>query len=429
MTGLHVGGANRRGRAASRWASLKDVAAARTYTYEIQLCREGRWTIEAILTDEAQAVQTARMRLATGAFEEVKVVRSRSMLGGFTTRKEILAERRPVVKDPPLVVTGSPEGAPLCRDVEQLYLLPSRVVMGRLLRMFLDKFQVTPTEVLHNWTYARKLADTGTLMTTAIFQVAQVHAKALDVPAKARIAEMQPLVDRAMARARDFAAERRRVQLPAFEAANLETIGRRIEAQVAPEEQGFFFRALLCQYLTAAGSIGAKGELALDLLSAELDPKLAAPIEGVVADTLATADAVKDLLGPQRNLGTSLAALGNFLNGRGAPQGSPPAFARIGTLIAEGRADQCRDILLERLLVELARDTNPLDRAHPDGEPKLLETVVAGLRREDGSLLGGKRAQVAVARRQIRIRQDHLRRLGLHDQADALGAEFRKLTV
>ncbi|WP_207476915.1 hypothetical protein [Arenibaculum pallidiluteum] len=405
------------------------MSRGRSYDYEVQVCREGRWTIEAILADEAQAVQTARMRLATGAVEEVKVVRSRTMMGGFTTKKEILNEKRPATKEPPLIVTGNADGAPLCCELEELYLLPARMVMGRLLRLFLEKFQVTPTELLHNWTYARKLADTGTLMSTALYQVAQVHAKVLDVPVKSRLSELQPLADRALARARDFAAERRRVQLPAFEAGNLATIGRRIEAELPPEEGGFFFRALLCQYLTSAGSIGAKGELALDLLMPDLDPRLAMPIEGVVADSLATADAVKDLLGPQRNLGTSLAALANFLNGRGAPAGAPTTFGRIGALIAEGRAVQCRDVLLERLLTELSRDTNPLDRGNPEGEPKLLEAVIAGLRTADGALLGGKRAQIAVARRQIRIRQDHLRRLGLHDQADAIGAEFRKLTI
>jgi alkylhydroperoxidase family enzyme len=400
----------------------------RALSYEVHACREGRWTVEAVLPEEGDAATTARRHLSAGA-EEAKVVRVRAMPGGFATRKEILHERRPALKEPPLVVTGRPDGAPNCRGRDDLYGLASRQVMGRMLRMFLDRFQVTPTELLHNWTYARKLADTGTLMATVVFQVAQWQAGP-GPASRERQRELQGLVDGALGRLRDFQAERRRLGLPPFDPEDPGRLARLVEARVGPGEAGFAFRFLLCQHLVASGSVAGKLEAAVELMSRPaLDPAVAAMVEDVAADALGSADAVKDLLGSHANLGASLAALAGFLNGRGLPGGGTRVLGRIGDLIAEGRAPQCRLVLEERLLAELARDSSPLDRNDPSNDPRLLDLVVDALRTTEGKLLGGPRAETAVARRRLRLRQDHLRRLGLHDQADALGAEFRRLSL
>lgn len=395
----------------------------RSLSFEVTVCREGRWTIEAVFDDEAAAVRTARGLLATGGAEEVKVTRQRGMIGGFTTNSEILHERRPEIRDRPIVLGAHLAAAPACDMRADLYGLPARQAMNRLFRQFLDKYRVTPTEVLHNWSWARRLADTGTLLSSATHHVASLQAAASGRPVRERLGELEALVAAAMARVRDFAAERRR--LPRFEPTDLAHVSRRIRAEVGPEEHDFTFLAMLSLHLMQAGSIAARQEMVLAMIDPGLDPGLARLLEGVVADTLGTAEAVKELLGPQPSLGASLGALADFLNGRADPAGPAPTpvLARIKHLAAAGRGEACRAVLLDRLVAELGRD-NPLDRRNPEAEAALLDRLVLRLADDSGALLGGEATEAALSRRRLRLRQAMLRGMGLVDAAEQLPSRW-----
>lgn len=393
----------------------------RTFTYEITACRHGRWTLDGVSPDEDGALAAAGGLLAADA-EEVKVTRLRRMPGGFATRTEILHRKRPAGKDRPLAVGGPVADVPVCREPADLYALPARRAVSRLFRQFLDRHRITATELLHGWAWLRKLNEAGTLVTSASHQVAKVQAARTGEAAKARLAALDALVARGMERARDFAAERR--GLPAFSLDDLPGSSMRILDRVGEQGHDFVFLAQFSLHLMQAGSIAGRQEMALDLLDrAGDDARVAALLEGVVADTLMTADAVKELLGPHPHLGASLAFLADFLNGRAA--GSPiPALARIGHLMDRGHA-ACREVLVGRLLAELARDA-PLDRRDPDQDAKLLDMVAARLRDGEGRLLGGEAAEEALARRRLRRHQAVLRGLGLEEQADRLPSQWRK---
>jgi hypothetical protein len=259
----------------------------RTLSFEVTVCREGRWTIEAVFDDEAAAVRAARGLLAVGGAGEVKVIRQRGMIGGFTTSSEILHARRPEVRDRPIVLGVRLTAAPACDARADLYGLPARQAMNRLFRQFLDRYRVTPTEVLHNWSWARRLVDTGTLLSSATHHVASLQAAASGRTVRERLGELEALVAAAMTRVRDFAAGRRR--LPRFEPGGLEHVSRRIRAEVGPEEHDFTFLAMLSLHLMQAGSLAARQEMVLAMIGDDLDPHLAVLLEGVVADTLGTA--------------------------------------------------------------------------------------------------------------------------------------------
>lgn len=385
-------------------------------------CRDGRWTLDGVSSDEGGAFAAAAGLLATDA-DEVKVTRLRIMPGGFSTRTEILHRRRPAEKDRVLTVGGPVEDAPVCADPADLYALPARRVVARLFRQFLDRHRITATELLHGWSWLRRLTDAGTLVMSATHQVAKVQAARTGETTKARLAALDVLVGRGMQRARDFAAEKRR--LPAFAPDDPTGSSARILDRVGAQEHDFVFLAQLSLHLMQANSIAGRQEMALDLLNrAGGDARVAALLEGVVADTLMTAGAVKELLGPHPHLGASLAFLADFLNGRAA--GAPlPVLTRIGHLMGRGHGTACREVLLDRLLAELARDT-PLDRRDPDGDPKLLDAIEACLRDGQGRLLGGEAAEAAIARRRLRQHQAVLRSLGLEEQADRLPTHWWK---
>lgn len=397
----------------------------RFISFEVSALRDGRWAIEAVLEDEAAALLNARQRLSGGqaeeVAEEVKVVRLRTMPGGFTTRTEVLTERRPGGTGRPIVVTGPVDTPPPCETLDDLYGLSGRRLMARLLRRFVETFQVTPTEVLHNWTWARKLSDTANLVQSAVHQVASAQATQTGGDLRERVVALERLVAQAMARARDFAAMQRR--LPRFDTGSPARTSRRILDAVGHDAHDFTFLALLSVHLSGANSLAARQAIVLDMIGEDLDsgpdPVLVRLLEGVVADTLVSAGAVKDLLGPHPHLGASLVALAGLIRGRADPTGPGAALARIGRLIGSGRGEACRAVLLDRLLAELARDA-PLDRRDPEQEERLLDRLVESMRDDAGGLLGGAGAEAAISRRRLRRQQAVLRGLGLVEQADQL---------
>ena len=157
--------------------------------FEVQIRREGRWTIEGTFDDERRALSSARSWLAVSGVEEAKVLKFRT-LAGLSLETVIFQKAVPVVKEKPMTLGGTAEGAPYCTTPGDLYGFESRAVTGRLLRPFLDKFHITPTELLHSWTYLRKLDEQGLLLSAAIQAVARHHADrhGLAVPARARMA-------------------------------------------------------------------------------------------------------------------------------------------------------------------------------------------------------------------------------------------------
>jgi hypothetical protein len=398
----------------------------RQFSYETLVCHEGRWLIHCIVPEEEDAVAIGRRLLSEPGNEEIRVVRNRTMLTGFTTRTEILHEVRTAVKEKAMVVKGRVERSVVCQEPADLYTLESRMIMGRLFRLFLDKYQVTATELLHNWTYLRKLSEAGNMINTAASQVAMAQANEFNMPAKDRIRHIEDLIHQGMMKARDFYAERRR--LPRFDKANLDHVSRRIHARVGPDDYAFTMLCLLCQYLMGYGSIGGKMELLLHLITEDMDPELVSLFEGVIADALVTPEMVKDLIGSHANLAESLCALADFLHGRSDPVRINPNLAKVGELIQRGAGEGCRTVLVERLLFELKRD-HPLDRKSPEAEGALLENVVEHLRGPDGKLLGGDVAEAAISGRLVRQRQAFLRDLGMVEVADQLPGKWKPGSV
>lgn len=395
-------------------------------TFEVQVRREGRWMIEGSFLEEAAARSCARVQMTSGGVEEVKVFKQRS-LAGLSLETLLFHKAVPVLKDKPMLLGGTAEGAPVCAGPDDLYGFESRVVINRLLRAFLDKFRITPTELLYSFTYLRKLDEQGVLLGAAIQAVARHHGdlRGFAVPARAR--ELRGFADAVMVRARDFQAERKR--LPAFDPKDLPATSRAIEAAVGEERHDAVFLGQLTHHLADRNSLGGKLDLLLGLVGGDSgdggvggEPRHLALIDGVMADALGSADVVKDLLGAQPNLAIGLCVLADHILGRDPqPRGEPasPLLARVGDLILRGRAPCCRAVLVERIRHSL-NGAQPLDRRDPKKEALLADHLATHLRDGQGRMLGGPEAEKALARRLIRHRQAILREQGMHDIADRL---------
>ncbi|ANC91842.1 hypothetical protein A6A40_07925 [Azospirillum humicireducens] len=388
-------------------------------SYEVQSRREGRWLIEGAYTDQESALSAARSQLAASGVEEAKVVKFRT-IAGLSLETVILHKTAPQVARKGLTLGGTAEGAPLCRNPDDLRGFESRVVIGRLLRPYLDAQRITPTELLHSWPLFRRLEEQGALLGAAIHAVARHHADLHGVSHAARARELRQLVEAVSGAARDALAERRR--LPRFDAADLPGTSNRIEESVGEAGHDALFLILLCQHLEGGGTLAGKLDLLLAMIDEDVWPRHLALLDGVVADIMGSADTMKELLGAQPNLHAGLCALADALFDRDpdpalAPMAAP--LLQVCRLVLQGRAPQSRAVLLERLRQSIAGD-QPLDRRDAKAEGVLTRDLADRLKGADGALLGGAAMEKALERRLVRHRQSVLRAQGMHDIADRL---------
>jgi len=408
-------------------------------TYEVQYLRDKRWTIDMILEgEEEEAIARARDLLDRDEeLAAVKVVRQKRGLMGSTFETEIFNQK---AADRPQKVAlgGDPGEAPDCAEAGDLGRVEARLAISRLLRAQLDKMAVTPTELLYNPTYLRKLQTTD-LYRAALFQVARAQAARGGTKSKARQAEIESYVRSFQRRGSELMAERR--QLPHFDPGEIGHLVQRIRARLGAEEVPFAVRGLMCLWLMEAPGAEAKLDRVLahapaaEMLDA-VPPASASPggeteadpwalwlalVDEITADGCMEAAVLQSLFGVQPHLGAFLISLAGLLRGeRIAEAATEPRLARIDDLLRRGWLPQTRHVLRERLIRELGSD-KALDRRNPEGESKLLKSVAKAMASETGEPIGGAAARAAIDRRKTRLRKARLRALGMDDAADALG--------
>ena len=388
-------------------------------SYEVQSRREGRWRIEGAYTDQESALSAARSQLAASGVEEAKVVKFRTV-AGLSLETVILHKTAPHAPRKGLTLGGTADGAPLCRTPDDLRGFESRVVIGRLLRPYLDAQRITPTELLHSWPLFRRFEEQGALLGAAIHAVARHHADIHGVSHTARARELRQLVEVVIGAARDALAERRR--LPRFDTTDLPGTSRRIDEAVGPAGHDALFLILLCQHLEAGGPLAGKLDLLLAMMGEDAEPRHLALLDGVVADIMGSADTVKELLGAQPSLHGGLCVLADGLFDRDPDPALAPmadSLRRVCRLALQGRAPQSRTVLLERLRQSIAGD-QPLDRRDAKADGMLTHDLADRMKGADGTLLGGAAMEKALERRLLRHRQSVLRAQGMHDIADRL---------
>jgi hypothetical protein len=384
----------------------------RTITYEVMSFYDKRWVIDCVMDDEELAIERARQLLLEEKTEQVKVMRQRAMNTGFTTEKAVFEQARPPKGKKEISLSASIRAAPPCDTLDDFFALEARVLMGRVFREFLDKLVITPSELLHNYSYIKKLDATGNLISGAVFQVGQAQANAGLGNVKDRVNALHRLVDEAKMLARDTLAERKR--LPILEEGQFGLLCRRAEARFEPAERGYMVMTSLTNYLSGSQSWGQKLDQLAKLFSEDVDVDGIDRIDGVIADVLGSGVMVQELLGSHGSLGTALALLADLALGR--LQAPPPAASEslkllIGLMQKHGLTAS-RRVLFDRLKREL-KGTKPLCRDDLNAERKTLADLEAKLKDEKGELIGGKEVADTFTARREEIRKAHLRKAGV----------------
>jgi hypothetical protein len=370
--------------------------------YEVTVLRDKRWLIDCLARDEDEARARAEELFADDNVAAVRVVRGRFGQDGTSFESVVLERVREARRGKrPVRIASAPEGIAWCDTLDDLYGPQSRRAIARLLRNFLDRYSITPTELLHHHRYIKQLERQDELMGQALQRVAAHQARARDVDLRQRVDVLDRLVNEASARARDALSSR---AAPRFGEGGLVALAKEVATSaLSPSEQAFNIRVAVSRLFEDLGDPAAKMETVAGWKAAGVPAGLVPLIDELAGGLLGAASLLQELVGPQPHLAAALATMADLAAGRSlgtAP--AAPLLANFAKLLADPGMPETREILIERVQRELASD-KPLSRDDKAGQRRLFNSVLDKLLDEHGLFVGGTAMIEAIARRSRRF--------------------------
>jgi hypothetical protein len=398
--------------AGSGWGKRGPAIAGREVEFEVQAYSDKRWLTEGTFDQEKEAIAAARALLAGDKVEEVKVLRHRSGTG-LSLEKEVFSEKRGAREKKAVTLSGRITESRVCETVAQFMGLESRMVMNRVLREFLDLLVITPTELLHNYGYQRKLDSMG-LVAGAVSQLAQAQASAGHGDVKVRLDAIYVHINEVMSKAQNAAAEKKRI--PVLEDGKFAELCRRVEAGFPEEVRGYTIKVSLTNYLMGGNSLSGKLEQIAALLTEDVDKSQAAHLDDLISDLLGAGSLVQDVLGQQNSLGAALGVLADLVRGKlelDKVRNPTSQLQLVHSLLSGRGMPSSKAVLFERLQREYF-SPKPLVRSNDPGiEREVLNAFIAKITDPNGKHLFGPVFEEQTKKRGDAIRRAQLQKLGI----------------
>lgn len=372
--------------------------------YEVHACREGRWTIDTTVETQDHAEAEARKILNKPGISGVKVIQETTR--GGTSRESVVFEQSRELKNSGKIFVGDIDDAPMCEEVDELYAIQGRQTINRLFRAYLDKNGVTATEVMHDFRELRRAMDADGLMTAGIGKVSTLQAKGReDVDATERRNTLYGFLDEITVRARDASGKK----LPTIKQEGFDAAIGKIATNSPADQCDFLLRVAVARELIQQRSYFGKLTQTIEWMEPSEDEGAQRLLDGFIADILANATTLQDLLGTHDNLGSALGALVDLAQGNmegevnGLDEDSPEAVAiRLNALMGRDAMSDSQTMLVDRVRRQL-EGKSPLSRGtDPDAEKEAFKDLIDKLMASD-TLFGGSTMAEALTHRQSRI--------------------------
>ncbi len=288
-----------------------------------------------------------------------------------------------------------------CDSLPDYHALPARLVIGAVLRSYLDPLFLTPTELIHLAKPLKGCLEQGTLIEAALSKVAAAQARAPGQEQQTRKRAIRAAVDESWTKAR--AAQAAFAAMPR---------GRKpvdwLLSQGAKTPTGdaeYDLHVAIALELVEIKSWNGKLDRLLELHQWDRDERLAAAVDGVIGDVLASTAAGAELFGTNLLPGTLLSTLCDMLFGRiGMDAIGPNRVGVLNALFRQGKLPHAKAAVLDRIRRQL-KAPQPLGRGAFDQEAEMLKTLVGHLLTRDGLVGGAAMADALTVRYSRRLEQ------------------------
>ncbi|HTK34391.1 MAG TPA: hypothetical protein VL358_03765 [Caulobacteraceae bacterium] len=367
------------------------------------------WTLHLATENRARALEAAEEMLAEGRAAAVKVC------------KETLSPETREFKSVTILNKGASDTSkakkakdvddtPLCVAPSDLYSVHARERIGRLLDGWLQRKRVTPFELLHRPDLVEQLDASGVEIQHALQKIAIPEAQSRGVSVHEMIRTFQKLVQRSVER---LLKDGRREAFPDL---NSSAFAVAANGLADDPDRSYLLGGGVAAYLAKGATWREKVGLILDL--AEIAPEAGKPralafqvLEQPLGEMLGSRGGLADLLGPDLDLGGSIAALTRLAAGPevAALSAFDPTIekhiprldghaARLAGWLERDVFEGVRSAIGKRILTELGgpRRLRPGDS---EGEIAILRALAMALTASAGKLTSHDEVQAAFVER------------------------------
>lgn len=312
-------------------------------TFEVLTNSGKRWLIDMSSSRRSEAMDYAEKLLLAGKHSGVRVTELRE---GWA-KERVVFEQSDLGREKPLKINLEPE-ATFCTTLDQYYELPARLTMGRIMRAYLDKNNITILELLFHAGHLRALDRMDTFYPAALQHGAQLQAKLTGQTKLERMDKLQTVFDKVLKRARkdddllaygDYLARH-----------DLDAALALIETEVDAKQAARTIYGMLAYHIEGGGW-REKFRRAVELAEAAKSEQALNLADELIAEILDGKAAIEELFGgfftPVKAWKTYVQIIsGRFLT---VPSHMSPDIARLNALFDQHALSATREVLLRRV--------------------------------------------------------------------------------
>lgn len=363
--------------------------------------------LEMATEDRARAMAYAEELLESGS---VAVRVSKEVLDPETGEYSSVTILTKGVAAPKKSKVGIEDAGPPCVTPQDLYSMHARQRIVRLLEGWLGRYKATPFELLHRPDLAEKLEASGTDLQHAVQKIAIPEAQDKGLSVHEVIRTFNGLIERAIAR---LITDSRQGKLANFKSEPFAVACARL---LEDPEAAYKLGGGVAAHLADAKTWRDKIDRLLDLADiAPADPRTRAlafdVIEQPLGEILGSRQGMAELLGPDLDLGGSLAALTRLAAGQivdaiatvdpSVSKSMPPldgAAKRLSRWMEGSHFQSVRTSIGKRVISEIksARRLRPTDT---NAEIDLLRALAMALTASQGKMLSAEDIRDAFIQR------------------------------
>lgn len=388
--------------------------------FEVQILRDGRWVMQEICDDEAAATELAQKFLKRSEIEGARVVRDWQRNDDRHVEKVVFCEEKRR-NEKEKIIANQIDSANQCTVYEDYFRLESRLTINRVIRTYLDRQVLTPTELLHNFSELRRLSNFDSLLPASVDRVASLQARQSGEDSRARRDAIFGTFEKIMAEAREAERSRALQSLSGKDFAG--TYAKVASVVDVPERRDYLALVALSRHLvTNRNWLGKLADL-VEQVKPEVAPDATRLVDGVIADVLGSPVVVQELLGWQPNLATAVCRLADLCEGKmpAADRPEDDILHVLNRLFAKNALPSARTALVDRIRRQLA-GAGALNRMEPAKEAGAFKQVLDRLLHVDGTF-GGPPTAEALTRRAFRMGE----RGGAKGESEAIVTTLRQI--
>ncbi|MDA1308979.1 MAG: hypothetical protein O2985_05160, partial [Proteobacteria bacterium] len=371
--------------------------------YEILTQRDGNWQIEAVAIKKDEAISIGTQMLARPGVTGIKVIRETGRSIAQLKDSDVIFEKLKAPKsENGQVFVNEIDEAPDCDSPEDLVGANGRMTVNRLFRTYLDKNNITASEVMHSYKELKRAMDADSLVPSAIAKVAQLQAQDGGVSSNERRDLLFGFVQSLTERAR-LAEEKK---LPRIREQGFDAAFTKLCDMAEGDEFDYLLRVTVTQELLDNRNWWGKLVQTVEWADPTEDLRALGALDGFLSDTLANNSVLQDLLGQQADMGTALLTMLDLGAGKleiGAPEDHPAeslerTTAQLNRLLGNGKMVDSQNMLTDRIRRQLQGKgtlSKGVEGEERDHFRKILDRLVT---RDE--FLGGPTMAEAVTERQ-----------------------------